>query len=154
MAGLSTFQSGPKGPKVVQRDPKGSKMVNQDVFEDLGPFLGPSGPFWTISIYSNVFCSKAPPPNPTLSLWGNKRVPNCQIHLSLPFRTLLDPFGPLWHVLLVFFLGHTTVSCFGCAYIDFTFLCCTFKSSTQTSNVMRQFVDNIFLFFFLWSVVW
>ena len=27
----------------------GSKMVNLNVFDHLGPFLGPSGPFWTIS---------------------------------------------------------------------------------------------------------
>ena len=38
-AGLSTFQSGPKG----------TKMVNPIVFDHLGPFLGPSGPLWTIS---------------------------------------------------------------------------------------------------------
>ena len=29
---------------------------------------------------------------------GTKKVPNCQKHLGLPFRTLLDPFGPLWNV--------------------------------------------------------
>ena len=39
MACLSTLQSGPKG----------TKMVNVSVFDHLGPYLGPSGPFWTIS---------------------------------------------------------------------------------------------------------
>ena len=29
---------------------------------------------------------------------GPKRVPNGQKQLSLPFRTLLNPFGPLWNV--------------------------------------------------------
>ena len=29
---------------------------------------------------------------------GPKRVPNYQKHLGLAFRTLLDPFGPLWNV--------------------------------------------------------
>ena len=42
MAGLSTLQSGPKGP---ERD----QNVNLSVFDHLGPILGPSGPFWTIS---------------------------------------------------------------------------------------------------------
>ena len=40
MAGLSTFQSGPKG----------SEMVNLDVFDHLGPFwasLNPFGPIQT-----------------------------------------------------------------------------------------------------------
>ena len=35
--------------KVVQRGPKGTKMVNLSLFDHLGPRLGPSGPFWTIS---------------------------------------------------------------------------------------------------------
>ena len=34
--------------KVVQKGPKGTKMVNLNVFDHLGPILGPSGPFWTI----------------------------------------------------------------------------------------------------------
>ena len=45
MAGLSTFQSGPKG----------TKMVNLNVFYHLGPILGPSGPFWTISDKNDFF---------------------------------------------------------------------------------------------------
>ena len=28
---------------------------------------------------------------------GPMRVPNGQKHLGLPFRTVLDPFGPLWN---------------------------------------------------------
>ena len=39
MAGLSTFQSGPKGPK----------MVNLNVIVQFGTLLGPSGLLWTIS---------------------------------------------------------------------------------------------------------
>ena len=118
-------------------------MVNLDVFDYFKQKM--------------IFCSKAPPPNPTLSLWGNKRVPNCQKHLGLPFRTLLDPFGTLWTTLAcfigVFFGTHYSFLFWLCIYIDFNFLCCTFKSSRQTSNVMRQFVDSIFLFFScgLWS---
>ena len=38
MAGLSTFQSGPKG----------SEMVNLDVFDHLGPFWAPLNPFGPI----------------------------------------------------------------------------------------------------------
>ena len=34
--------------KVVQKGPKGTKMVNLNIFDHLGPILGPSGPFWTI----------------------------------------------------------------------------------------------------------
>ena len=42
MAGLSTLQSGPKGS---ERDQNGQPTC----FDHLGPLLGPSGPFWTIS---------------------------------------------------------------------------------------------------------
>ena len=35
--------------KGVQKGPKGTKMVNISLFDHLGPRLGPSGPFWTIS---------------------------------------------------------------------------------------------------------
>ena len=42
MAGLSTLQSGPKGPK---RDQNGQPKC----FRPFGTLLGPSGPFWTIS---------------------------------------------------------------------------------------------------------
>merc|ERR1712004_363920 len=41
--------------KVVQRGPKGTKMVNLSLFDHLGPLLGPSGPFWTISDKNNFF---------------------------------------------------------------------------------------------------
>ena len=37
---------------------------------------------------------------------GPKRVPNCQKHLVLPFRTLMDPFGPLWNVDKPAMFGH------------------------------------------------
>ena len=39
---------------------------------------------------------------------GPKGVPNCQQqkHLGLPFRTLLDPFGPLWNVDKPAMFGH------------------------------------------------
>ena len=49
-AGLSTFQSGPKG----------IEMVYLGVFDHLGP----SGPFWTISNKYLICCSEAHPPNP------------------------------------------------------------------------------------------
>ena len=55
MAGLSTFQSGPKG----------IKMANLSVFDHLEPF-------WTLLYHFKqklFFCSRAPPPNPTLSIW-------------------------------------------------------------------------------------
>ena len=41
--------------KVVQKGPKGTKMVNLSVFDHLGPILGPSGPFWTISDKNDFF---------------------------------------------------------------------------------------------------
>ena len=41
--------------KVVQRGPKGTKMVNLSLFDHLGPRLGPSGPFWTISDKNDFF---------------------------------------------------------------------------------------------------
>ena len=54
-AGLSTFQSGPKG----------TKMVNLNVFDHLGPILGPSGPFWTILDKNDFFA-----PNGQSRVWG------------------------------------------------------------------------------------
>ena len=53
--------------KVVQRGPKGSKMVNLDVLDHLGPFWARLDPFEQFQTKIS-FCSKAPPPNPTLSL--------------------------------------------------------------------------------------
>ena len=41
--------------KVVQKGPKGTKMVNLNVFDHLGPILGPSGPFWTILDKNDFF---------------------------------------------------------------------------------------------------
>ena len=41
--------------KVVQKGPKGTKMVNLNVFDHLGPILGPSGPFWTILDNNDFF---------------------------------------------------------------------------------------------------
>ena len=88
----------------------------------------PFGPVWTLLDQFKrkmTFCSKAHPPNPTLSLLGNKlilpemvqkcpdgpnRVPNCQKkHLGLPFRSPLDHFGiltsPLCLAIFVYFIG-------------------------------------------------
>ena len=62
MAGLSTLQSGPKGPK---RDQNGQPKS----FWTFGTLLGPSGPFWTISNKNWYF---APLQNPILSIWGKK----------------------------------------------------------------------------------
>ena len=136
-------------------------MINQ-MFLFSRPFWARVDPFWIISNNKRLFCSKASLPNlvgPQIDfcLKWSKRVPNCQKHLGLPFRALLDPFGTLWTTLAcfigVFFGTHYSVLFWLCIYIDFNFLCCTFKSSRQTSNVMRQFVDSIFLFFScgLWS---
>ena len=41
--------------KAVQKGPKGTKMVNLNVFDHLGPILGPSGPFWTILDKNDFF---------------------------------------------------------------------------------------------------
>ena len=46
--------------KVVQKGPKGTKMVNLNVFDHLGPILGPSGPFWTVSNKRLAFRMAAP----------------------------------------------------------------------------------------------
>ena len=106
MAGLSTLQSGPKGFK---RDQNGQPKC----FDHLGPLLGPSGPFWTISDKTDFFA-----PNGQSRVWqrcfgtkyqflfemvqkgpdGLKKVPNCQKHLGWPFWSLSKPFGPLWSV--------------------------------------------------------
>ena len=94
-AGLSTFQSGPKG----------TKMVNLSVFDHLGPFwahLDTCGPFQT-----NIYLSNLMQLNPTLSISGKtiilsemvqkgpdwpKRGPKWSKALRL---TILVPFGPL-----------------------------------------------------------
>ena len=105
MAGLSTFQSGPKGSK---RDQNGQPKC----FWSFGTLLGPSGPFWTISnknwffapkhLRQTLLCqfgarisflSEMVQKGPD----GPKRVPNGQKHLGWPFWSLLDPFGPLWN---------------------------------------------------------
>ena len=51
IAGLPTFQSGPKGSKRVQNG-------QPRCFWSVGTLLGPSGPFWTISNKKMIFCSK------------------------------------------------------------------------------------------------
>ena len=57
MAGLSTFQRGPKGSKRVQNgQPK--------CFWPFGTLLGPSGPFWTISDKNEFFA-----PNGQSRVW-------------------------------------------------------------------------------------
>ena len=93
--------------KSIQRGPKWSEIVNLDVFDRLGPFwarVDPLGQFQT----KMIFCSKAPLPNPTLSLWGSKLIFVCNgprvsrwaqkgPKLSKRSRfTISDPFGPLW----------------------------------------------------------
>ena len=113
MAGLSTFQRGPKW----------SAMVNLDVFDNLGPIwvhLDTFGPFQTkINLLpqkdkagfgrgafeqkaKNHFLFEMVQKCPD----GPKRVPNCQKHLGLPFRTLLDPFGPHWNADKPSIFGH------------------------------------------------
>ena len=107
--------------KVVQRGPKGTKMVNLSLFDHLGPRLGPSGPFWTISDKNDFFAPNGQ--NRVLQRCfgakyqflfemvqkgpdGPKRVPNGQKHLGWPFWSLLDPFGPLWNVDKPAMFGH------------------------------------------------
>ena len=46
-------------------------MVNVDVFDHLGPIWARVDPLDHFE-QKMIFGSKAPPPNPTLSLWGNK----------------------------------------------------------------------------------
>ena len=91
--------------KVVQRGPKGTKMVNLSLFDHLGPRLGPSGPFWTISDKNDFFAPNGQ--NRVLQRCfgakyqflfemvqrgpdGPKRVPNGQKQLGWPFRTTLE----------------------------------------------------------------
>ena len=111
MAGLSTLQRGPKG----------TKMVNISLFDHLGPRLGPSGPFWTISDKNDFFAPNGQ--NRVLQRCfgakyqflfemvqkgpdGPKRVPNVQKDLGWPFWSLLGPFGPLWSVDKPAMFGH------------------------------------------------
>ena len=106
--------------KVVQRGPKGSKMVNLDVLDHLGPFWARLDPFEQFQTKIS-FCSKAPPPNPTLSLWGNKLIfvwkgtevsrwaqksPKLSKTSRLTITDPLDPFGPLWNVDKPAMFGH------------------------------------------------
>ena len=58
--------------QAYQRGPKGAKMINLSVFDNLGP----SG-VWTLFDHFRrkfIFCSEAPLPNPTLSIWGKKLI--------------------------------------------------------------------------------
>ena len=80
MAGLSTFQSGPKG----------IKMANLSVFDHLEPF-------WTLLYHFKqklFFCSRAPPPNPTLSIWWLQ-----SFSVKVAVRSTTD----VWSNLTVFF---------------------------------------------------
>ena len=54
--------------QAYQRGPKGAIMTNLSVFDSLGP----SGPFFDHFRRKFIFCSEAPLPNPTLSIWGKK----------------------------------------------------------------------------------
>ena len=95
MAGLSTFQSGPKGSEVV------------NLFDNLGPFLAhldTFGPFQTkINLLPHKdkvgFSGGAFEQEIIWSVWNGlegcrraQRVPNDQKQLGWPFPTLLDPF--------------------------------------------------------------
>ena len=44
--------------KLAQKGPKGTKLVNLSVFDNLGPLLGPSGNFWSISDKNDFFRPK------------------------------------------------------------------------------------------------
>ena len=71
----------------------------------------PFGPVWTLSDHFKqkmIFCLKAPPPNPTLPLRGNKSIfvwngPKVSRRAQKGWKlsktsrfTIFDPFGPLW----------------------------------------------------------
>ena len=90
MAGLSTFQSGPKG----------SKMVNLSVFDHLGPFwahLDPYRPFQTrFDILGKII----------IFVWNGPKVRKWSKTLKLTILVPLDPFGPLWSVDKPAMFGH------------------------------------------------
>ena len=52
---LVSRPAGESSSKVAQKSPKGTKMADLSVFDHLGPLLGPSGPFWTISDKNDFF---------------------------------------------------------------------------------------------------
>ena len=99
MAGLFTFQSSPKGSK---RDKNGQSKC----FWPFGTLLGRSATFWTISNNSWFVCSEAPPPNPTLSIWGKnsflsemiQKGPDRQKGLQM-VNIWVDHFDPFWTLL-------------------------------------------------------
>ena len=100
--------------KGAQKGPKWSTKMFLTIWD-------PFGPVWTLLDHFKrkmIFCPKAPPPNPTLSFWGNKLIfvsngtkvstwAQKGPKLSKTSRlTLLDPFGPLWNVNKPAMFGH------------------------------------------------
>ena len=96
------------------------------------------------------FRSKAPPPNPILSLWDNllifvwnglkcsdgpKRIPNCQKHLGFLSRTFLDHFGPLWNVDKPAMFGHFCLFCFINAFFFGT-------ACTKIVNYLSKYISQ------------
>ena len=87
--------------KAVQKGPKGTKMVNLNVFDHLGPILGPSGPFWTILDKNDFFapneqsrgCRGASEHNINSCLKRSKRVKMGPKGFLMVKNTL---FGPFW----------------------------------------------------------
>ena len=58
--------------KVVQKVPKWPTQVFLTIWN---PFAKSLGPIWNLLDHFKqkfIFCSEAPPPNPTLSIWGKK----------------------------------------------------------------------------------
>ena len=110
MAGLSTFQKGAKG----------TKMVNLSVFDPLGPFwihLDPFGPFQTKIDFLLWRTSAETYFRRNFFVWNDPKesqmVKNTKTDHFGPFKTLLDHFGTLTNLpcLPVFgpkgpFLGH------------------------------------------------
>ena len=94
MAGLSTLQSGPKGPK---RDQTGQPRS----FWTFGTLLGPSEPFWTISS-KNWFFGPKHLRQPYFVQLGS----NWSQMVKKIWLTILVPFGPLWNVDKPAMLGH------------------------------------------------
>ena len=100
--------------KVIQKGPKGTKIVNISVFDHLGPVLGPSGRFWSISDKHDSFASNGKSRVWQKCFWGkisilawiglkgsrwaqkeSQMVKNTYVDQFGPFRTLLDHFGVL-----------------------------------------------------------
>ena len=106
---------------------------------------------------------------PKVSRWAQKGPKLSKKHLGLPFRTALDPFGPLWNVDKPAMFGH-----FYCFFWDTLYIqrpgaelnCCGLHIFVLESNIIfkkelknitkviircRQHDDIILILFFEWN---